>query len=196
MAGIETKESSTGAKLLTANTRNFRRVRQQQSIPIGLTSIQVQLAPPSDLVAPGGDPNAWQVSQNRRYKFSATTQVEPINGKDAISIESAGLTFGFSPPGTIPQTGYGTAARLSALTALAFETLVSVDDFVVDCNDLLGMFNAFVTQEATIGIQPRLWVTMLINLNNAGIGAHDIAVPTVFSFTFGDFDAYRFDKWE
>lgn len=184
----ETRESSTGAKLLSAYPRAL--VTAYLGTPLapiilpGGFSTQ-DVAIPRALVPPGPAPgNEFPIRQNLRYKFSGNASFSSASPAD-VSIESAGLLISFN---SLRQ--YFQAARLSSLTALAEKAPISFDEWLIDCNDFLAASDVVHgNQERAFGLYVR------VNVNKVG-GPTEFYITANVQIAAANFDSYRFDKWE
>lgn len=194
MEGIETKESSTGAKLLSAFPRVW--IRSYQAgvrLPPGLQQLITDggAAVPGFLVAlvkpAGGNPKLWPVTRNLRYRFAGNSLTDVESGSGSMAVESAGMQIAV---GTIAAPGslgiWANAARLSSLTALLLNQNVSFDEWEIDCNDLLS---AFPTAQCF-----NLYLQFVIN--NTDVNDHKVDLTSNLIAEAALFDSYRFSKWE
>lgn len=190
---IETKESSTGAKLLTAFPRAF--VPQNISgiiLPAGVNALDLYFRPalvPAGPFVPTDEPFSvlsWLVTQNLRFRFSGSAVVTPETGAGAISLESAGLYLRMFNTALARLGQLQNAARLSSTTALASNQPISFDEWDIDCNDLISAF---------LGVHD-FSLRATLNLNNTDAVAHKIDISCTLLVEAAIFDSYRFSKWE
>ena len=195
MPGIESKESSSGVRLLSAYKRGLVTIQQQPLIPSHL-SIVSQPCPEMVVEQPPVPAQPWifRVRPNFRYKFSGSASIDTADPGD-VSCESAGMQLGFGAnPATLgglytvtidPKTLYN-AARLSNTSALAARMPISFDEWTIDCNDLLT-------------IDPAAQYFQLIEFMNLNsLAGAPIAANIIWNFQVAaaQFTDYRFDKWE
>jgi hypothetical protein len=185
----ETRESSTGAKLITAYPRalvaenNIAGSVLAAGVSVLIVPVQAALG---DL-----DPSSFILRQNRRYKFSASARLFPANPSQ-VSLESAGMVISIAgglPAGFELQT----AARLGAITALAYNQAISFDEWDIDANDLIAMNRTAAA--LLVGGAQNFKLSLQFTLNNVG-AASLIGYTTTTSEEVADFDSYRFSKWE
>jgi hypothetical protein len=195
MAGIESKESSTGVRLLSAYKRGLVTLQTQPLIHPGLT-IQSQACPEMVVEqAPlTAQPWIFRIRRNFKFKFSGSASIDTAN-PGQISCESAGMQLGFTAnPGVLgglytvtidPLTQYN-AARLSNTSALAARMPISFDPWEIDCNDLLT-------------VNPNAqWFQLIEFLNVNSVAGAPVAANIVWNFqvAIAQFTDYHFDKWE
>ena len=199
MPGIESKESSSGVKLLSAYKRGLYSVVDNMLLSAGLESIW-QACPEMVVEQPPYPAQPWifRVRPNFRYKFSGSAQINSVAPGD-VSCESAGMQLALattvadltgtllapSPlkPGLFLLTN---AARLSNTSALAQQMPISFDEWLIDCNDLLTI------NPSAQGFQ----VVEFMTTNNTSVAPHEANVSFNFQVAAAQFSDYRFDKWE
>jgi len=193
---FDIRESSTGARVKSANRRtllfNFDSKGAPINLPPGLSDPSVVLPYPGE---PGqGRPAAkyWPVVALRRYRFKVSAIFSPNGGQQVLSLESAALDIMPVDTGGPEEVGYGKTASLSTTTALAANQLISIDDFVVDCDDLQSLASA----GSGLGSFNSFQVLLRFMINNTGVALWTAGIPATWEYVWADYNSYRFDKWE
>lgn len=181
---IETRESSSGAKLLSSYPRSLSPIDSGiLALPNGLSEQDIQLAPA--VVPPVGI--HWAMNPNLRYKVSASVSVQ-VGNEGNVSLESAGM-FAIVGQGAGSAT-IANAARLSSTTALAQRQIISFDEWALDCNDMISLLQ----QNGGLGN----FFVLLIRLvfNQVAGGPAQLQITGSYKTSAAQFNSYIFDKWE
>ena len=197
IAIVESKPSSTGVKLLSANPRVVIPILASGTLAPGLNTI-TQLCPVAIVPAFNGVANAWPVLRNWVYRFSGDayfSSAAPL----LDSLESAGMLLELGGP-VVPPTRISAviqrvnAARLSTTTALAQDVAISFDPWEIDNNDLLTYINQLQgpaeNRLADFGLELSLVVNNTDSVPHAWKCSFNIQVDAA------QFSDYRFSKWE
>ena len=187
---FDTRESGSGAKLLSANRRTLFFANDPSiNLPPGISDPSTKLPYPGEVGRPAG--LYWPLVRNRRYRFKLSGLFSPNGGQQVLSLESAALDLlpvdQFGPE----EIGYGKQATFGTTTALAANQLVTIDDFIVDCNDLLQMGRG-----GPLGQFSSFEILLRYMINNTGVDMWTASLPTTWEYTWADYNSYRFDKWE
>lgn len=196
MAGIESKESSTGVRLLSAYKRGLAQADNLEIIAKGLTTLSS--ACPEMVVEPPpfpAQPWIYRIRRNFRFIFSGSASINAADPGD-ISVESAGmrLTTAATPAvltgdATSRLAGaqsFWNAARLSNTSALAAFMPISFDPWTIDCNDLLT---------SNPSAQWFQLVEYVVANSVAGVPV-ELTFDTNFQVDVAQFTDYHFNKWE
>jgi hypothetical protein len=195
--GPETRESSTGVKLLSAYPRALQGYYEHaHPIVAGVQNILIPFRCAGVAVGPAGN-NYFPLRANRRFRFGGSAVLYlAASGISHVAIESAGLTLVLGTDAS-PLTGHQllSAARFGSLTALASGNQISFDQWEVDCNDLLQMTFPQGPPGANPGPYQNFALYETIVINDTG-GATNADIFASLEISAADFNSTHFDKWE